>query len=283
MNNKEIWKKVTNNNMYEVSNFGNFRSLYVRKSNEKYRKINGSINSSGYKVINLTFSNGKKESRKAHRLVAEAFIDNQERKRTVNHCDGNKLNNCVKNLEWNTHSENSKHAFDTGLRSNRKTYTKKQELIIVKMYKDGERPSDISRIFNIENTTLYRILNRYYVKIDSRKPAYKNSFDERKKLKKTIFNSEKSSRQLSLELGMSEKIIGDIRNKKRWNDLDIGIDKKKSKETTSIYSFDEKIILKKHVLDNKNLKHEDIVKITNLSIKTISKIKRNLIWTEIPY
>lgn len=61
---------------------------------------------SGYLYVDI---NGNRES--VHRIVATAFIDNPDGKRTVNHKDGNKSNNDVSNLEWMTHSENHLHAW----------------------------------------------------------------------------------------------------------------------------------------------------------------------------
>ena len=44
------------------------------------------------------------------RLVAEAFCDNPdpENAKTVDHIDGNKLNNCADNLRWLSFAENMK-------------------------------------------------------------------------------------------------------------------------------------------------------------------------------
>ena len=60
----------------------------------------------------------KDNSRKTcmiHRLVAQAFIPNPEGKPEINHKDGDRNNNHVDNLEWCTSSENSYHAYRTGL------------------------------------------------------------------------------------------------------------------------------------------------------------------------
>lgn len=68
----------------------------------------------GYFYVNLS-NNGKMKTFKIHRLVAESFLPNHSNLPIVNHKDGNKQNNHVDNLEWCTHSENTKHAVLMGL------------------------------------------------------------------------------------------------------------------------------------------------------------------------
>ena len=71
----------------------------------------------GYFSYLLTLPDGTKKRCSAHRLVANAYIpNNDKRKNQINHIDGNKLNNHFTNLEWVTALENQQHALNNELR-----------------------------------------------------------------------------------------------------------------------------------------------------------------------
>lgn len=70
----------------------------------------------GYLAVRLAITPQRAARRLVHRLVAEHFIPNPENKPYVNHIDGIKHHNYIDNLEWVTPSENSKHAYESGLR-----------------------------------------------------------------------------------------------------------------------------------------------------------------------
>ena len=117
----EIWKPIPGyEGYYEVSNLGRVKSLDREHitSNGKHRSIKGrmlKLNlSQEYANVELN-KEGHPHVYSVHRLVAMTFIPNPENKQTVNHKDGDKLNNVVDNLEWMTWSENNKHAHETGL------------------------------------------------------------------------------------------------------------------------------------------------------------------------
>jgi hypothetical protein len=101
-------------NLYQISNFGKVKSLerIIKNNGGLYHKkeiILTPVNSRDYPCVGLS-KNGKSTLSKIHRLVAEAFIPNPQNKKTVNHKDGNKLNNYVWNLEWATSKEQMNHS-----------------------------------------------------------------------------------------------------------------------------------------------------------------------------
>lgn len=100
-------EKISCWSSYAVSDAG---TVYSSHSGIKAQ----SVDRFGYKRVML-YDKGRSKNALVHRLVAEAFIDNPLKKKQVNHIDGNKINNHVSNLEWNTNSENTQHAYDSGL------------------------------------------------------------------------------------------------------------------------------------------------------------------------
>ena len=123
ISNVEIWKDVKGyEGLYQVSNLGKIESLtrIVTNKINVTRVFKGQamllIKSKGYLVLSVS-KNGNQKVKKAHRLVAQAFIHNPDSKCCVNHKDGNKLNNNVNNLEWVTPKENNDHAYKTGLKN----------------------------------------------------------------------------------------------------------------------------------------------------------------------
>lgn len=81
---------------------------------ERWLKMSKTNSGRGYYCVSLS-KNGKVTNFRVHRLVATLFIANPDEKKCVNHINGDKLDNRVENLEWATHSENTLHAFKTGL------------------------------------------------------------------------------------------------------------------------------------------------------------------------
>lgn len=111
MSNK-TWVRVKGyEDRYYISDEGDIYSIKRKKLLK--RSIHGK--ESQYYCVTLS-KDGKCTTALIHRLVAQHFIPNPENKPSVNHIDGNKLNNRVDNLEWATWSEQQRHAYELGLR-----------------------------------------------------------------------------------------------------------------------------------------------------------------------
>lgn len=107
-------KEVLGYSMYRVTEDGQVFGLYEAEY------LAFGYNAKGYRQVTLR-RDGKSNTVSVHRLVAETYLEPipDGNKCTVNHIDGNKQNNHISNLEWNTYSENLQHAYDTGLADNK--------------------------------------------------------------------------------------------------------------------------------------------------------------------
>jgi len=74
------------------------------------------ITSRGYSAYNLRLDEGVIKQVLIHRILAELYINNPNKKPQVNHINGIKTDYSLDNLEWVTAKENNAHAIYTGLR-----------------------------------------------------------------------------------------------------------------------------------------------------------------------
>jgi hypothetical protein len=161
----EEWKYVEGYPEYEVSSLGRLRS----HKNGKETYFNLKPDSWGYVIVTIS-KDGERKGIRFHRLVAQHFLPNPENLATVNHLDGNKLNNAVSNLEWASQSENNKHSFRIGLKSHKgekgpaAKISNKQAKMIRDLYKIGEyKQKDLAEAFHLTQSRISAIvLNQAY-------------------------------------------------------------------------------------------------------------------------
>ena len=158
---------------YEINNTGVVKSLERKiKVNKRSRKISSTImkvriNNCGYAEVRLT-KNKISKTTFIHILLAKVFIPNPTDKPEVNHINGNKLDNRLINLEWVTHSENMKHAYENGL------IKKAKQVIDTCSGKEFSSTREAAKVYGINFSTLKNYLNGC-IKINPTCLQYKNA------------------------------------------------------------------------------------------------------------
>lgn len=109
----EEWKTIKDFPNYMVSNLGNVKSLNYK--NLQKEKILKPMKPKSYYIVRL-YKNKDWKDFFVHKLVADMFLKKPKYAECVNHKNGNKLDNNVNNLEWCTHSYNTKEAYRIGLK-----------------------------------------------------------------------------------------------------------------------------------------------------------------------
>jgi hypothetical protein len=162
---EEIWRPVLNfEGLYEVSNYGNVKSLLNRYKNVSILKP-GNINGYFYVVL---YKNKKPYTNGIHRLVLESFVNPAPtNKHHAAHNDGVRNNNYVYNLRWATAKENSADRVIHGTLPEGETHgksklTNEQVKYILNNYEyDGHKKSSIYQLckkFSVSKDTILKII-----------------------------------------------------------------------------------------------------------------------------
>lgn len=98
----EFWRDIEGyEGLYQVSNIGQVKSLKRNKILKPW-KLKG-----GYLQVALS-KNGEAKRFLIHRLVAEAFLPNEDELPEVDHINSDKTDNRVANLQWISKIENNR-------------------------------------------------------------------------------------------------------------------------------------------------------------------------------
>lgn len=137
-------------------------NIYSNRCRNGLRKLKPQLQM-GYHAVDLGL-NGKIKRHLVHRLVAMTYIENHENKPQVNHINGDKLDNRLGNLEWNTSSENMKHSIDIGLRhtkGEKNSQCKLDSLKVMSILESNLTLTELSKIYNVSVSTICNIKTGY--------------------------------------------------------------------------------------------------------------------------
>lgn len=149
--NEEIRPVVGYEEYYGVTSFGRVFNTLTKRELKQYP------NNCGYYRVCLCL---KYNSRfiLVHQLVLQAFKENVNNSKEINHIDGCKWNNRLENLEYSNRSENMLHAFDTGIIISKKgsqRYNHKLcENDVMYIKQSDERIKDLAAKFKVSNTLI---------------------------------------------------------------------------------------------------------------------------------
>lgn len=157
--------------LYEVSNLGRVRTIArinVYKNGRSHLQpgmlLRPRLSNKGYLRVGL-WKDGRSRGHSVHVLVAAAFVGPRPPGLTVDHNDGNRLNNLFSNLEYITPKEQIARAIARGTRDFQgekhpgAKLTEKDVIEIRRLGLEGMTKTDIGDLFGVTRHMIARILN----------------------------------------------------------------------------------------------------------------------------
>ena len=164
---QEKWRDVPGwEGFYAVSDRGRVKRLAGSPCCKEDRILKPMKNQRGYLTVAPVRSGVKQNPVVIHRLVLQAFVGPPpSTNHMANHINGDKTDNRVENLEWVTHAENIKHAYDAGLHgryagaaASGSKLTDEQALEVLRLSAQGVRHHELAAQFGIKYAAVANIV-----------------------------------------------------------------------------------------------------------------------------
>jgi hypothetical protein len=167
----EVWKPVVGYpelSHAEVSNLGRVRTLDRHAPSKRAKQptqlrrggiISPWLGRAGYLQIQIKVGEARRKYY-VHRLVALAFVPGHFEGATVDHIDGDKLNNLPGNLQWVTLSRNTQLQWQTGLvdiRGEKHPSAKLTNAEAAHVLRSADSASSLAEQFNVSTGLVYKI------------------------------------------------------------------------------------------------------------------------------
>ena len=165
---KEIWKDIPNyEGLYQVSNLGRVKGLdrtVCGKDGKSYTKrgkiLKNKMGTNGYHYVCL-YKNNKQKTFMIHSLVALNYIGERPKNYDICHISGDKLDNTVYNLKYDTRTENFNDMYRQGRKNPRGKLSIEDVVKMRKMYKTGKYTYEkLADLFNVDPSNTSAIIRR---------------------------------------------------------------------------------------------------------------------------